>query len=251
MNFRQKQSGWRQDIERKEIGLATGSGVIFICVLAYLFYSRWWMIPVLSPILIAYLFLWERETEKKKERLFCLQFKDAMQMLASALAAGYSVENSIRAAEKDLQKLYKETARIRKEFASMSHQLNMNFSAERVLKDFAARVHQEDVDNFVTVFSIAKKSGGDSISIIRNTIRMICDKIEVRQEISVLTAAKRYEFRVMTMIPLGILLYMRFSFPEFLSILYGNAVGAFVMTICLVIYGAAYLLGKKVTEIEV
>lgn len=251
MNLLRRTSCWRQDIERKEVLIAVVEGVGIIGGLAYLFYDRWWMTFALTPILLGYLLVWERDMEKKKEMEFCLQFKDALQTLASALAAGYSVENAIRATEKDLKPLYSERTRIRKEFVILIHQLNMNFSAERVLKEFAKRVNQEDVNSFVTVFSIAKKSGGDSIAMIRNTIRMICDKIEVRQEIAVLTAAKRYEFQVMTLIPLGIIFYMRFSFPEFLEVLYGNAIGAGIMTICLIIYGTAYWLGKKVSTIEV
>lgn len=251
MSFLREKSYWRQDIERREVLTAAAKGLAMICVLAFLFYDRWWMTFVLLPLLAVYLVVWERDMERKKECEFCLQFKDALQTMTAALAAGYSVENAIHATEKDLQPLYKENARIRKEFTMMVHQLNMNFSAERVLKEFAAHMHQEDVDSFVMVFSIAKKSGGDSIAIIRNTIHMICDKIEVRQEIGVLISAKRYEFGVMTVIPLGILFYMRFSFPEFLHVLYGNMVGAAIMSICLIVYGCAYLLGKKVTEIEV
>lgn len=251
MNLHHPKSCWRQDIERREWCQAVLEGVWIICMLAYLFYDKWWMALALSPLLGAYLIVWTRDMEKKKAREFCLQFKDAMQTLASALAAGYSVENALREVEKDLHTLYPEKARIRKEFTVIVHQLNMNFAAEWVLKDFALRVEQEDVENFVTVFSIAKKSGGDSISIIRNTIQMICEKIEVRQEIAVLISAKRFEFRVMTVIPLIIIFYMRFSFPEFLNVLYGNVMGAVIMTICLILYGCAYFLGKKVIEIEV
>ena len=64
-------------------------------------------------------------------------------------------------------------------------------------------------------------------------------------------AAKSLEFQVMCMIPLGMVLYMRFTFPEFLSVLYGSAAGVMLMSVCLIIYIAAYYMGRKMVHIEV
>ena len=59
------------------------------------------------------------------------------------------------------------------------------------------------------------------------------------------------EFRVMTVVPFGIILYMRLAFSEFMGVLYGNALGVSVMSICLGVYLAAWKLGKQMVEIEV
>ena len=251
MNWHREKSCWQQDIKRKEYAFALVKGVFVLAVIAYLFYDWWYVALILSPSLLIYMWVSEKEMTKKKQEEFRYQFKDSMQALAAALGVGYSVENAIRETAKDLQQLYPEDSRIRKEFDIMIHQLNMNFSAERVLKEFAGRVELEDVQNFVSVFVIAKRSGGDSVAIIRNTAKMMSDKIEVKQSIQIMMAAKRYEFQVMTVIPLGIIFYMRISFREFMRVLYGNAVGVIVMSICLGIYVAAYLIGRKVIEIEV
>ena len=55
----------------------------------------------------------------------------------------------------------------------------------------------------------------------------------------------------MSVIPLGIIGYMRLSFPEFMAGLYGNLPGAAFMSICLGAYIAAWKLGCKIVEIEV
>ena len=89
------------------------------------------------------------------------------------------------------------------------------------------------------------------ISIIRNTANQIGDKIDVKREIDTMLAAKKYEFRIMTMIPFGIVLYMSVSFPEFMGKLYGSIIGTGVMTGCLIVYLGAYGLGQKIIEIEV
>ena len=220
-------------------------------MLAYLFYNSWIAAILLAPVSLFYLRTWIRECCHAKEVQFRMQFRDGMQLLSSALKAGYSVENAIREAEKDLRTLYPENSRIRKEFERMIRQLEMNLTVEQTLQEFAERVDQEDAGNFVTVFSVAKRTGGDSIAILKDTIRMIGEKMEVEREIQTLLTAKKLEFQVMCVIPLGMVMYMRAAFPEFLSVLYGNVSGVLLMTVCMGIYGAAYQMGKKMIQIEV
>ena len=89
------------------------------------------------------------------------------------------------------------------------------------------------------------------MEIIKNTANKIGDKIDVKREIDTMLAAKRYEFRVMSVIPYAIIAYMTLSFPEFMGCLYGNVIGMGVMSVCLGIYMAAYALGAGMVEIEV
>lgn len=220
-------------------------------LLAYLFYNTWVAAIMLIPVSIFYLHQWREDYCHKKEQEFREQFQNGMQILSSSLKAGYSVENAVRATEKDLRPLYPEDSRIRREFNRMIHELDMNLTAEQVLKDMAERIRQEDVDNFVMVFATAKRTGGDSISILKNTVQMIGEKIEVEREIQTLLAAKKLEFNVMCIIPLGMVLYMRMAFPEFLNVLYGSIVGVILMSVCLVVYGFAWRLGTRMVQIEV
>ena len=127
----------------------------------------------------------------------------------------------------------------------------MNMTAEEVMKQFADRVKEEDVENFVTVFGAAKRLGGDSIAIIRHAADAIGEKMEVEREIQVMLTSKKLEFKIMCVIPFVIILYMRSAFPEFMAVLYGNLAGTLFMTICLMVYLTAYQLGKKMTQIEV
>ena len=122
---------------------------------------------------------------------------------------------------------------------------------EQIFEDFAKRVRLEDVRNFANVFAAAKRSGGDMIAIIQNTVNQIGDKIDVRREIDTILAAKRYEFKVMAVIPYVIIAYMLLSFPEFMDCLYGNMIGTGVMSVCLLVYLAAYAFGVRLVKIEV
>ena len=90
------------------------------------------------------------------------------------------------------------------------------------------------------------------IAVLKQTIETICMKLEVQQEIyTIRIVAKQMEFKIMSAIPMGIIVYLKVSFPGFLSVLYGSAVGKIVMTVCLIIYFVAYQWGRKILEIEV
>ena len=226
-------------------------GILLLCMTAYLFYDTWIAALALVPSLYVYLLYWKARQCRKKEQEFREQFRVSIQTMASALNVGYSVENAVRETARDLKPLFRKDSRIRKEFERMIHQLDMNQPVEQVMNDLAARVSQEDVENFVTVFAAAKRTGGDSIAILKSAVRDISDKIEAEKEIQTLLASKKLEFQVMCIIPFGILFYMRLAFPDFMKALYGNLAGAALMTGCLLIYAAAYRMGEKLVDIEV
>ena len=205
----------------------------------------------LLPVLALYFKEWLEHCSEKKKNQFREEFKDSMQMMASALNTGYSVENAIRETMKDLGRLYSKDSRIIKEFQKIMNQLEMNLPVEHALNQLQNNVKQEDVDSFVTVFSAAKRMGGDSIEILKTTARTISEKIEVEKEIQTMLGAKELEFKIMSIIPFGIILYMRLTFSDFMNVLYGNLLGIGIMSSCLAIYFFAYMLGRRIIKIEV
>lgn len=216
-----------------------------------MFYESWKMFFLLLPAFTFYMKDWLKTYSHKKELEFRNQFKDSIQTMSAALKAGYSVENALRETYSDLKSLYKKDSRILKEYEQMIYKLNINRTAEQVLEEFSDSVNQEDVQNFITVFTAAKKSGGDSIAIIYNSVKIISEKIETEKEIQTLLASKIMEFKIMCVIPFCIICYLKLTFGEFLSVLYGNITGMIIMSICLLFYMIAYQMGKRIIHIEV
>lgn len=219
--------------------------------MAYLFYESWIAFILLTPIGVWYFLHWESERIEKKRQEFLEQFREMIQSLSVSLQVGYSVENALKETKQDLSMLYKEDTAIQRELTYMLRQAYLQMPMEEIMEDWAKRVEQEDVWNFVNVFVMAKKNGGNAIGIIRNTAREIREKLDVQLEIETILAARKYEFKVMAVIPFGMIGYMKVSFPEFMKILYGNLLGTGVMTGCLAMYCSAYILGERIVNIEV
>lgn len=220
-------------------------------VIAYLFYESVIAFLLLTPVGVWRFLCWEEECIRKKQREFQEQFREAIQSISASMRAGYSVENAMKETKKDLSVLYNENIAIQRELTHMVRQIYLQIPMEQIMEEWADRVCQEDVRNFVNVFVMAKKSGGNMIGIIKSSTDQVRDKLEVRAEIETMLAARKYEFKVMSAIPFGMIGYMKISFPEFMDILYGNPLGIGVMSVCLAVYFGAYVLGERIVNIEV
>ena len=161
------------------------------------------------------------------------------------------MENAFAEAREEFVKLYGENNSIAREFGYLNHQIQLNVPLETLLESLAERSGIEEINSFSQVFGFAKRGGGDFMKIFRSTVDKIGQKAEVMQEIEVLMSAKRMEMNIMNLVPFGILAYVGFTSPEFLKPLYGNLLGAGIMTGCLAGYVCACRIAKKIVDIQV
>ena len=192
-----------------------------------------------------------RSLAERRRWKLTLQFKDGIGSLSSFLNAGYSIENAVLASIDELTELYGKDAMITEEFRQIGRQLGLNKPIELPLADFARRSGIEEIRNFVEVFRIAKRSGGALCSIIEHTVSVIREKISVMEEINNLTAARRFEQKIMNLMPFAIILYIDLSSDGFFDVMYQSVPGRCIMTICLLCYGFAVFLSSRIMDIRV
>lgn len=218
---------------------------------AWLFY-RSWLGLLLLPVVYAYVLrLYKNWRKAKRKNELLSGFKEGMMAVTAALLAGYSMENAWKEAEKDLRELLGEQHPAVREFGQMNSKIHMNQPLEETLTEFALRSGCEDIESFAEIFSFAKRSGGDFVAIIQTTVQRLSAKIEVEREIQTVIAGKKFECRIMNMMPLFLLIYMNLSSAAFLEPLYGNLLGNVIMTIALAVYGIAVWWSGKIMDIKV
>jgi len=219
--------------------------------IGWLFYHSLLAGAAFWPGLVWFLKNRKKTYAARQKRELLAQFLTAMQSVSKALEAGYSMENAFREAGKETEKVYGTDSLMALELQGFVRKMEWNETLENLLCDFGKRSHLEDVENFGEIFSVARKMGGNLKVIIRNTTENIKSKTETQEEIAVSLAGKVMEQRTMSLIPCGILFYVNLASPEFLKGMYHNPLGVCVMTICLFIYGAAFLWGRRIVAIEV
>lgn len=235
----------------KEGILFTLEYIMISGMFSYLFYDSIYAFLILMTGIIWFLKRKRKILLQKRKMELCKQFQEAICSVAAALSAGFSIENSFHEALHDMKRLYGERSLIVEELNILEQYLTVNRTLEGFLYDFSERTNVEDIRDFSVIFAAAKRNGGNFSQIIQRSVDIMQNKQETEREIEVLLSGKCFEQRIMSMIPCGIIFYLRCSTGSFMEVLYHNLVGVIGMSLCLIVYIAAYLLAEKISIIEV
>lgn len=228
-----------------------GQFLLLDASVSILFFNSVFVFFCLCPFAAVYIREQKQMLLRRRADEMLRQFLDGLSMTAASLQAGYSVENAFREAVKELKKLHGRNSFVVREFELLGAQLDVSRSVEELLLDLGRRSGVEDIQSFAEVFLTAKRSGGDLLAVIRNTVSCIRQKQETMQEIETCLAGKVMEQNIMSLVPILILAYVRLTSPEFLIGMYDSTAGTAVMTVCFLVYAAAYFWGKRIVRIEV
>lgn len=234
----------------KIINLLFASAVLF--AVGYVFYRS----LVFSVVLMLLAVKWPKirtgQIIKRRKNQLMLQFKDMLYALSSALSVGKSVETGIQDALNDLRVIYPDPdTDILVELEYILRGLGMNETVEAMFSQFAERAHLEEIENFVDIFVTCKRTGGDLIEVMRSTSNTIGEKIEVKQEIETMISGKKFEFQVMMVIPVVLVLFLSVTSAEYMAPVFTQLAGRAAMTVAILLFGVSYLIGSKVMEIRV
>ena len=169
-------------LSKKEVLQGTAQYLLLDFCISYLFFYSWKAFLLLLPGAALFLKEKKQSLQKKRKKEMQKQFLDGIQLMSASLQAGYSAENALKEMVRELVKVYGQEACIVQEFRHMETQISMNRNLEELLLDFGRRSGVEDIRSFAEVFLTARRTGGDLLSIIRNTVFCIRQKQETLQE---------------------------------------------------------------------
>lgn len=179
------------------------------------------------------------------------EFKEALGSMMTALRAGFSAENAVKETCMEMELLYGRESEICREFSLMIRGMGAGMPLEQMMCDFGERSGIADVKEFAQTFVIARRSGGNMVEIMSRTVSLLQDRMEAEQEIELSIAARRMEQRIMNVVPFLIVLYIELTSENFFAPLYHNPFGVIVMTVCLLLYLAAFAAAEKIVRIRV
>lgn len=234
----------------RELIFAIVTALFKISAAALLCYDSLWAVLILL-VYIPYSVGQSRKRHLQSRKwALNMQFSDAIRSLSTAIEAGYSVENAVAEAYRDLSLTYAADDLIMRELALISSQVRNNQPIEEAFALLAARSGSEDIANFADVFATAKRTGGNIIAIIRSTSEVIRARIELARELRSAIAAKKYECDIMKVIPFAIIVYLRVFSPDMLAPLYGNIKGILFMSGVLAGYVILSKIADRIVEVE-
>lgn len=228
---------WLQDLGKA--ALVTG-------LFAFFFYRSIWALLPMAPVGWLYLRRSRVHRQRRKNKELLIQFKECIQAVAASMRAGYAVENAFADSITDIRSMFGEACAMERELQQLRQGLGNNVTLELLLQEMGQRSGLEEIQEFAEVFAIAKRSGGSIPATIDAASTTISRRLMVEEEMETLLSARKLEQKVMNAMPFMIVWYVEVSNPGYFDVLYGNLTGAALMTVCMGIYLAAYVLSERI-----
>lgn len=225
--------------------------LILLFGISILFFNSLFPVLFLLPLEIGMIKGYAKHQKQKRMGRLVIEFREMIFSLAANMQAGYSLEKAFYAAYDEMKNLYQGNSDIEMELLNILRGLEMNEDIEELLLDFAERAGNSDILEFAQVVAVAKNSGGNLIRIIKKSADTIGEKIEIENEIDTTITAKRLEQRIMSLMPFGIIAYLRFANKGYMDVLYETLTGRLIMIVCLLLIGVATAWGNRIVNIEV
>lgn len=239
-------------MSKKEKVMYIVFAAVVIFAVGMLFYHN----PILALLLSLFAFKFPKirrgQIIAKRKRELNLQFKDLLYSLSSSMTAGRSLEMAFRDALRDMSVIYPNPQTpIMVETSYIVHRLEMNEIVEDAIMQFAERAHLDDISSFADIVKICKRTGGNLIEVIRSTSSMIGDKIETKNEIETTITAKKFESRILTVVPIFMVAVLSLSSPDYMDPVFNRVEGTIAMTVAIVFFVIAFFISEKIMDIEV
>ncbi|MDR0935112.1 MAG: type II secretion system F family protein [Oscillospiraceae bacterium] len=226
-------------------------GFILGFVVTYVFYAHVVISLAGGAVTGAvYIFIAAHGAIRKRKRALRLQFFDLLEALSVAMRAGNPVATALQSARADLLLLHPESSDIVVELDIISANFANGVPLSRAFMDFAERSELEDIASFASIYETIEGKSGRADEIVRQTQSIIADKMEIEMEMETLMSGAKNEMNVMTLMPLIILLVIKYAGAGFMDTLYTTAIGRVVATVGLAIFVIAFAMGRKISSIS-
>lgn len=235
----------------RELLFVLGKSALVTGAFAYMFYRSWIAFAAWPAVAVLLVKREKKEKTRLRRERLSLQFKDVILAVNASIQAGYSVENAFLEAQGEIRSLYGEKSEMAQELKWIQKGLKNRVPLEQMLLNLGERSSVEEIRDFTEVFAVAKRLGGNLKEIIRRTVDLTQQRMETEREITTMLAAKKYEQKVMNLIPFILFGYLQLTSRGFFDILYHNGAGILVMTCCLILYLGACVLSEKIMDIRI
>lgn len=212
------------------------AGLLFRHVLAHVILG---LIAVAVPIVVL------KSLQHKRRLAFDNQIVDALVMMASSLRSGFSFLRAMQMVAQEMP------PPISKEFERVIAEVNVGRSMEDALRGVVARVSSYDFDLVVTAVLIQLQVGGnlaDILDTIANTIR---ERMRIMGEMRALTAEGRVSGIVLVLLPIILGLVLLMIRPEYMSTLFKETIGQYMIAAAVVLQIIGGLIIKKMLVLDI
>ena len=158
-----------------------------------------------------------------RKRKFVRQLPSMLQLLASSLRAGYALLQGVEAVAREIEEPM--GAELRRVLA----EARLGRSLDDALDEMAVRMKSDDFSWVVMAISIQRNVGGNLAELLDTVADTMQARTRLRREVKALTAEGRMSAIMLVIMPPALMLAMTFLSPGYLSPLFHETVGKFML----------------------
>ncbi len=181
----------------------------------------------------------------RRRTAFGEQLPDTLQLVASALRAGFSLAQALDAVVRE------DTQPIAGEISRALGEVRLGGNLEDGLDAVANRMESEDLRWTVTAIRIQQGVGGNLAEILLTIAGTIRERAFLRRQVRALSAEGRLSAYILVALPVLIGIWLFVSAPQYMRPLYTTSVGKLLLSaaIVLLVFGAFWM--RKMIRIKI
>lgn len=182
--------------------------------------------------------------EHKRHQLFGEQLGDALLLISNALRAGFSFEQALESAARDMpDPLSSELSRVVKE-------LKVGMSFEDSMGALAQRMENNDIKLLTSAVVVQRQVGGNLAEILDNISETIRERIRIKANIKTLTAQGRTSGLLIGALPIFLLIMCSIMNPGYMSMFTSTLIGYILLGVMAVLELIGALVIRNMVNIE-
>ena len=240
-----------EQLQKADLKLRTSEFIAIqfglVTLLAIIGFLRWGIIQAILAGVAGYFIpgFYVRYRMGKRLKAFNNQLGDTLVLLSNALKAGYSFAQAVDTVAKNA------VPPMSDEFSRAVREMNLGGSVEEALNNMLKRIESPDFDLVVTAVAIHRTVGGNLAEILDNIAHTIRERIRIKGEIKTLTAQATASGTLITILPIGLAIFLYFVTPTYFKPMTENFIGWAMIGFAIFLIFIGNLIIRKITAIEV
>lgn len=223
--------------------------IVGLGLIAFLLGGRLLFSAIIGGVIGAFLpGMYVRSQQTKRLQKFNDQLPDMLSLMVNSLRAGFSTLQAMEAVSKELP------PPICDEFRRVVQEMQLGIPMEKALANLLRRIPSEDLDFVVTSINVQREVGGNLAEIMDIISYTIRERIRIKGEIRVLTAQVSYSGKILSLMPVGLLIILYFLNRDYILEMFTpeNRICGFIsLGTALLLIVVGYVIMNKIAQVEV
>jgi tight adherence protein B len=225
--------------------LVTAISAVLLMMLGRVFTGNLAGAVVGTAIGVALPMVWLGMQATKRLLLFQDQLPEAIDMLVSAMKAGYSFQAAMKFIGEEVPEP------LGPEFARFYEEQRLGMEVRTALIAMQDRVDSLDLRMFVTALLIQRETGGNLAEVLGKIATVMRERAALKGEIRTLTAESKLSARILGALPFVVFGMVNLLNPGFMRPMLQTAYGPWVFAAATGMVGIGYWTMMKIADIEI